>query len=212
MREILCAVGTERLAEMLQGVTDSLPALAQELGKEAPRVTIDDHDVRIHSQFGGPLRDAFMHMFRNALDHGIEPPLERIARGKPAAGSIRLAARLEPGRLVLELSDDGRGLNLAAIRQRAAERGLVPEGGAADDDAIADLIFAPGFSTAAAVTQVSGRGVGMDAVRGFMEADGGSIAIVLHGSPGNATRPFALVATLPANVAVRSYVPKVIAA
>ncbi|QHI97445.1 HAMP domain-containing protein [Xylophilus rhododendri] len=212
VRETLRAAGTERLAQLLQGVTDSLPALAHELGKEPPQLAIDDHGLRIHTQFAGPLRNAFMHMFRNSMDHGIEAALERIAHGKPAAGSIRLHAELDAERLLLTLSDDGKGLNLAAIRERAVQRGLIADAASVNDEEAAELIFAAGFSTAASVTDVSGRGVGMDAVRGFVESDGGSIAIALHGRPGDASRPFALLVTLPARAAIRSRVLKAVAA
>ncbi|MEH3087467.1 MAG: HAMP domain-containing protein [Xylophilus ampelinus] len=205
VRRALRAAGTERLADMLQGVIDGLPALAEELGKEPPRLVFDDRGLRLHGRYGRTLRDAFVHLLRNAMDHGIEPPLERIARGKPAAGGIRLAARVgDDGRLVLELSDDGRGLDLAAIRERALQRGLLGADDAPDEQAVAELIFAPGFSTAAAVTQVSGRGVGMDAVRGFVEAEGGSVALALGGASGAAARPFVVRLSLPAEAVVRT--------
>lgn len=203
VRDTLQAVGTEPLANLLQGVTDSLPALAHELGKEPPHVVIDDHRIVVHTQYAGPLRNAYMHMFRNAMDHGIEAPLDRIAHGKPAAGTIRLSADLRDGRLQLVLSDDGKGLNLAGIRAKGADRGLVAPDAQLDDDAAANLIFMPGFSTAAQVTEVSGRGVGMDAVKGFVEAEGGTIAVVLRGQAGDKARPFDLVVSLPERVAVR---------
>lgn len=212
VREILQAAGTGSLAQILQGVTDSLPGLARELGKETPAVAIADNDLLIHSQFAGPLRNACMHLFRNAMDHGIEAPLERIRNGKPAAGTIRLAADLQPGSLVLTLTDDGKGLDLAAIRRRAGERCDISLADMTNDEVAARLIFAPGFSTAGQVTEVSGRGVGLDAVRGFVEADGGSIAIVLHGRPGDANRPFAVVISLPARAAVHKLHRKAVAA
>ncbi len=212
VRDTLQAAGTEPMSAILQGVTDSLPALAQELGKEPPLVLIDDHDVVIRTPFAGPLRNACMHMFRNAMDHGIEGPIERIAHGKHAAGTIRLNVDLRGNQLVLVLSDDGKGLNLSGIRAKAVERGVVPAGEPMDDDRAAQLIFAPGFSTAAQVTAVSGRGVGMDAVRGFIEAEGGAIAIVLHGHPGDAARPFELVVSLPERAAMRRRTKSAIAA
>ncbi len=212
VHDTLQAVGTEPIAAILQGVTESLPGLAEELGKEPPQVVITDHGLVIRTQYAGPLRNAYMHMFRNALDHGIEKPLDRITHGKTAAGTIRLRAEMQDHQLVLVMSDDGKGLDLSRIRAKAVERGLAPDGAPVDDVAAAQLIFEPGFSTAAHVTEVSGRGVGMDAVRGFIEAEGGSIAIVLHGNAGDASRPFELVVTLPERVALRRKARSAVAA
>jgi len=198
-------LGTEHLAQTLAGVLESLPSLARELGKSAPICTIEDHGVLVRSQIGGTLRNVFMHLYRNALDHGIETPERRIAAGKPAAGRITVDASIESGQLRLVMRDDGQGLALGSLRAKALAKGLIGPDESLDAIAVANLIFAPGFSTAEKVTQVSGRGVGMDAVRGFIEAEGGAIALELESVRGVADREhaaFRVVITLPARFAV----------
>jgi two-component system chemotaxis sensor kinase CheA len=111
------------------------------------------------------LTDPLMHMVRNSLDHGLEPAEERIAAGKTPVGTLRLAASHQAGNILIEITDDGRGLNTEKILKKARERGLVNEGQNLSESEIFFLIFEPGFSTAELVTDVSGRGVGMDVVR-----------------------------------------------
>ncbi|MFZ4121774.1 MAG: chemotaxis protein CheW [Caulobacterales bacterium] len=125
------------------------------------------------------IKDPLTHMVRNSCDHGLERPADRVAAGKPEAGTIRLSAHHEGGHIIMEIADDGAGLNTARIRQKAIEKGIVSEAEAASmsDAQIHRFIFAPGFSTAAAVTNMSGRGVGMDVVRTNIEAIGGSIEL-----------------------------------
>jgi two-component system chemotaxis sensor kinase CheA len=118
-----------------------------------------------------------MHLVRNSLDHGLEPPQERIAAGKPAAGKLVLSARHETGAILIRIEDDGRGINRDRVLQRAWNRGLVEQGVVPPDDEINMLIFEPGFSTAEQVTNLSGRGVGMDVVRRNIEALRGSIRL-----------------------------------
>jgi two-component system chemotaxis sensor kinase CheA len=124
-------------------------------------------------------------MIRNAIDHGIETPAERAAAGKPPRGTIRLSARHAGGSVVLELSDDGRGLDRDRILAKATEKGLVDADRSVSDRDAYDLIFAAGFSTTDAVTDLSGRGVGMDVVRRGVEALRGRIEI--DSEPGRGT-------------------------
>jgi two-component system chemotaxis sensor kinase CheA len=133
------------------------------------------------------IADPLVHMLRNALDHGIEPAADRAARGKPVDGRILLRAFHEGGQVVLEVSDDGRGMDPARLRRRAAESGLLPPDRAArlDDREALELIFLPGFSTADRVTTLSGRGVGMDVVRSNLQSIGGSVEIQTR--PGHGT-------------------------
>jgi two-component system chemotaxis sensor kinase CheA len=133
------------------------------------------------------IADPLVHMLRNALDHGIEPASERTARGKPAEGRILLRAFHEGGQVVLEVSDDGRGMDPSRLRRRAAETGILSPDQAArlDDRESLELIFLPGFSTADKVTTLSGRGVGMDVVRSNLQSIGGSVEI--HTRPGQGT-------------------------
>lgn len=125
------------------------------------------------------LFEPLMHLVRNALDHGIEAPEERRAAGKPVPATISLEASRVGDRCVIAVSDDGRGIDPAAIRSKAGERALLPadELAAMTDEQVIDLIFAAGFSTAAQVTDISGRGVGMDVVRAAVEKIGGNVSI-----------------------------------
>lgn len=202
-RHELALIGTESLTSILAGVFDSLPSLAAELGKEAPQLEVGDHGLVVRNQVADLLRNVFMHLYRNSLDHGIEPAAERRAAGKSPAGRIVLTARLHDGRLQLRLRDDGRGLALARIRQKAVERGVLATDAQPSDDAVAQLIFAAGFSTASAVTEVSGRGVGMDAVQGFLRREAGDIRLVfLDNAAGADFRAFETLITLPGELAV----------
>ncbi|WP_118182760.1 ATP-binding protein [Paraburkholderia phosphatilytica] len=177
MHRTLRLLGTETLGEALGGVLGSLPSLAHELGKDAPVVRIDDNGYRVKSQAGGTLRNVFTHLLRNCVDHGIEPAAERVAQGKAAAGAIELEMGVDDRALQITISDDGRGLALAKIRRAAIERGWLDEDEAASDETIAGYIFRPGFSTASTVSEVSGRGVGMDAVRDFIRREHGRIEL-----------------------------------
>ena len=123
------------------------------------------------------ISDPMMHLVRNALDHGLESPEERIAAGKPAQGTLRLSAKHETGSILIRIEDDGRGIRRQKVLARAWERGLVEKGVTPSDAEILKLIFAPGFSTAEQVTNLSGRGVGMDVVRSNIEALRGSVQI-----------------------------------
>jgi signal transduction histidine kinase/PAS domain-containing protein len=196
--QTLSLIGTERVAEALSSVVEAMPSLAKELGKEPPKVTITDHGIVVRNQIVGVLRNVFTHMFRNSLDHGLEPADERVAAGKSAAGHIQLSLAREGGHVLLSLRDDGRGLPIEKLRRKAIAAGLLAEGDASPPDAVAQLIFAAGFSTAAQVSEVSGRGVGMDAVQGFVTQEGGSVRVQLLGAESpQGGRPFELVISLP---------------
>ncbi|MBW2099559.1 MAG: chemotaxis protein CheA, partial [Deltaproteobacteria bacterium] len=116
------------------------------------------------------INDPLVHMVRNAVDHGIEPPETRKKTGKSECGTVRLSAYHSAGNVVIEIKDDGKGLDCEAILAKARERGLVDDGASLSDREVFNLIFEPGFSTAEAVTEVSGRGVGMDVVKKNLEA------------------------------------------
>ncbi|KAG8155515.1 MCP four helix bundle domain-containing protein [Burkholderia catarinensis] len=179
VRRMLSQLGTQGIGDALGGVIESLPSLAAELGKPAPVVHIDSHGRRVRSEIAATLKNVFMHLLRNSIDHGIESSEERRAAGKAASGTIDIAVGVGGGELWFVLGDDGRGLALDRIRGIARERGWIDADNEAalSDEAVAELIFRPGFSTANAVTEVSGRGVGMDAVRNFLKRDGGDIAL-----------------------------------
>jgi len=136
------------------------------------------------------IADPLVHMLRNALDHGIESAAQRAARGKPAEGRILLRAFHEGGQVVIELSDDGGGMDPSRLRRRAADTGVLSADQAArlDDRASLELIFLPGFSTAEKVTTLSGRGVGMDVVRSNLQSIGGSVEIQTRSGQGTLFR------------------------
>jgi two-component system chemotaxis sensor kinase CheA len=177
VRKTLRLMGTERIVETLEGIFDSLPSLAKELGKVPPIIDVQDNGYVVRTQVGGTLKNVFMHLLRNSMDHGLESPEERLEQNKPTAGTILLQVDVQDGMLQIKLSDDGRGLALARIRKIAIEKGLINSDEQLSDDEIADLIFRPGFSTAEKVTDVSGRGVGMDAVQNFVKRENGMIKL-----------------------------------
>ena len=138
-------------------------------------------DRTIVEELGDPL----MHMIRNSVDHGVEMPNDRIAKGKPAKGTVRLSAYHQGGNMVIEIADDGAGLNKQRILAKAIERGIVAPDAELEDRQIFDLIFAPGFSTAEKITDISGRGVGMDVVKQNIAKLRGKIEI--DSTPGEGT-------------------------
>jgi two-component system chemotaxis sensor kinase CheA len=154
---------------------------AASLGKEV-NFEIIGGDAELDKSMVEKIADPLMHLVRNSLDHGLEPPQERIAAGKPGVGKLVLSARHETGAILIRIEDDGRGINRERVLQRAWNRGLVEQGVVPGDDAINMLIFEPGFSTAEQVTNLSGRGVGMDVVRRNIESLRGSI--YLNSNPG----------------------------
>lgn len=203
--EQLRLLGSETVDALLSGALQSLPSLAQELGKEPVAVRIDDNGYRVRTEARGILQNVFMHLLRNSIDHGIEPAAERIAHGKPAAGTIDIEVGVDQGMLQITLCDDGRGLALDRIRSIAAERGWIGAGQPASDEDIAQCIFRPGFSTADKVTAVSGRGVGMDAVQEFLKREHGRIELrFTDDNKGAAFRQFQTVVCLPERLAVDS--------
>jgi two-component system chemotaxis sensor kinase CheA len=160
--------------------------LGHELGKRI-ELTLVGAELEIARRIAELLKDPMIHMVRNAADHGLETPEERRAAGKPEAGRISIRATRHDGHLVIDLSDDGRGLPLDRIRARAVAVGLLQPGEAdrMDRGDVARLVFQGGLSTADRVTAVSGRGIGLDVVRSVVEALGGSID--LHTEPGQGT-------------------------
>ncbi|OJH40212.1 chemotaxis protein CheA [Cystobacter ferrugineus] len=139
------------------------------------RLVLEGEDVEVDTALVEGLREPLLHLVRNAVDHGMETPEERRASGKEACGTLVLRAFHEPGSLVVELSDDGRGLRYARLREKARELGMDP--GRMTVEELEELIFLPGLSTAEAVTEVSGRGVGMDVVRRSVESLRGSVTL-----------------------------------
>ncbi|WP_353266864.1 chemotaxis protein CheA [Gemmatimonas sp.] len=157
---------------------------ATKAGKTVQFITEGD-EVEIDRTMVDRLGDPLVHMVRNAVDHGVEPPHERTTNGKPGLGVVRLRAYHASGNVVVELVDDGRGLHRDKIVKKAIEKGLIETDKGMTDSEVFNLIFAPGFSTAEKITDISGRGVGMDVVRRNLEAIRGRIDIT--SAPGKGT-------------------------
>ncbi len=149
---------------------------AKELGKEV-ELAISGGDTELDKSVVEKIGDPLMHLVRNAIDHGVETTTARIAKGKQAAGRVELKAHHDSGNIVIEISDDGNGLSRDRIRVKAIERGLISATQVLSDQELYNLIFEPGFSTAEKVTNLSGRGVGMDVVRRNIQALRGSVEV-----------------------------------
>lgn len=197
---------TQRVADLVQATRDGALSLrmvpvgetfsrftrvvrdiSKQLGKEIELV-VTGGDTELDKSMVELIGDPLMHLVRNSLDHGIETPDQRTAQGKPRMGRLGLNAYHEAGSIVIEVSDDGQGLARERILKKAIERGLVPEGAALSDPEIWQLIFAPGFSTAEQVTDISGRGVGMDVVKRNIEALRGQISLASTVGRGTTTQ------------------------
>jgi two-component system chemotaxis sensor kinase CheA len=184
-------------------VTERLPRIARDVARKLGRqveVEVQGSEIELDRAILEELSDPLLHVLRNAVDHGIEAPHLRLLAGKAATGRITIAARRDRDRVVLEISDDGKGMNPGRLREAAVRRGtLSPEQAAALTEREAlQLATLPGVSTADAVTDVSGRGVGLDAVRRSLEAVGGTLE--LESSRGQGTR---VTMRLPLTVAVQ---------
>ena len=152
--------------------------LAKELDKEI-NLTIEGEETELDRTVIDEIGDPLMHLLRNSLDHGVEHPQDREAKGKPRTGEVGLIARHEGNNVVIMVTDDGKGINADVIRKKAVEKGMISQEEAdnMDDADAVRLIFLPGFSTADKITDVSGRGVGMDVVRSKIESLGGHVDV-----------------------------------
>jgi two-component system chemotaxis sensor kinase CheA len=150
--------------------------VSKELGKEI-ELSITGAETELDKTVVEKIGDPLMHLVRNSLDHGIEPAALRLERGKPACGRVSLNAFHDSGSIVIQVSDDGGGLNREKIRAKAIERELIQSDGTLSDSEIINLIFEPGFSTVDQVSKLSGRGVGMDVVRRNITALRGTVDV-----------------------------------
>ena len=172
------------IGRMFQKMTRLVRDLAAQQQKQV-QLVVDGEETELDRNIVEELSDPLVHMIRNAVDHGIERPSERLASGKPASGTVRLSASHQRGGIVIEARDDGKGLDRERILAKARERNLVKPNASLSEAEIFGLIFAPGFSTAEVVTDVSGRGVGMDVVRRNIEKLRGKVEI--QSVPGQGT-------------------------
>lgn len=179
-----------RLRSMPIGtVFNRFPRLVHELGERLGKeivLEITGQNTELDKAVLEKLGDPLVHLVRNSIDHGLESVADRLAAGKPAAGTIRLNAEHRGGDVIVEISDDGRGLDADRIIATARAKGLIAADATLDERAAHQLVFLPGFSTASQVSDLSGRGVGMDVVRRHVKELGGDIALESH--PGRGTR------------------------
>lgn len=180
--EALRTLRHEPVQGRLTKLAEQAKALSKRLGKPELKVVVEGGEVRLPREPLASFWSALTHVVRNAVDHGIESPAERTVAGKAPEGSFRLRAAHAEDEVVVEVEDDGRGIDWEAIRAKAREVGLE----ASDERSLCEMLFAEGFSTRSEASDVSGRGVGMSAVRSVIRRMGGRIA--LHTSPGEGTR------------------------
>lgn len=173
---------------MLEQAARLLSTLARELDRPLPALSVDEPGLELSADWARTLLDCFIHVFQNAMVHGIEGAEERLARHKPAQGQLSVRARRTAGDATITIADDGRGLPLAALRQQAGE----------SEQQAAARIFEPGASTAPQPSASSGRGVGLDAVRTRLRELGGDVTVALGAETAPGFRSFALVLVLPA--------------
>ncbi|MCB2010555.1 MAG: chemotaxis protein CheA [Geminicoccaceae bacterium] len=185
LQESVMAVRAQPVKSVFSRMPRLVRELAQALGKEA-RLVLSGEATEVDKTVIEELADPLTHMIRNSMDHGLETPAERCAAGKPAAGTIHLGAEQRSGRILITVSDDGRGINRERVLEKARAGGIVAGDAVPSNEDIDQMIFAPGFSTAAAVSDVSGRGVGMDVVKRKIQDLGGRISI--SSMPGQGTR------------------------
>lgn len=187
-------------AQPVKSVFSRIPRLVRELSAQTDKkikLVMSGEGTEIDKTVIEQLGDPLTHMIRNACDHGIESPEQREAAGKPAEGTIHLSAEHRGGRILIEIKDDGKGISRERVLQKAVEKGLVPQGAQISDEQIDNLIFHPGFSTAETVSNISGRGVGMDVVIRNIQNMGGRVMV--RSNPGKGSS-FSL--TLPLTLAV----------
>ena len=168
---------SRKLGLVLGKIIESLALIAEQLDKPTPNFVLEPSDFMVPNDISDTVQNIFVHLVRNSIDHGIESPEERSKQGKTIEGNIVIHAKKENGNIVCELKDDGRGLNMERMREKALELGMTLD--SITDDDLAEVIFHSGFSTAEKLTTVSGRGVGMDAVRKFAEDLGGQVTLEL---------------------------------
>ena len=196
LQESVMAIRTQPVKSVFQRMPRLIRELAAQTNKQV-RLVLEGEGTEVDKTVIERLGEPLTHMIRNAVDHGLETPEERIAAGKPAEGTVTLSARHHSGRIVIEIADDGRGIDRERVRAKAIEKGLIAPNTAMHDEETDNLIFLPGFTTASQVSNISGRGVGMDVVRRNIAELGGRVTI--SSTPNKGSR-FTL--TLPLTLAV----------
>ncbi|HYX33745.1 MAG TPA: 7TM diverse intracellular signaling domain-containing protein [Oligoflexus sp.] len=193
--------------DVFADLSGCLPLLAKDLHKEVPEVSLESNGILLGEKGEELFRNIFVHILRNSMDHGLETPKERLDKGKSSRGRLDIHMERHGEYLILRYGDDGRGLDLPRISKIGLARRLLTSDAARDPHAVAALIFDSGLSTANQITEISGRGVGMDAVRQFIQDCGGEITVELYPSPGASEGccPFQFRITLPFDLFEESF-------
>ncbi|MET1047911.1 MAG: chemotaxis protein CheA [Hyphomicrobium sp.] len=176
IQESVMAIRAQPVKPLFQRMARIVREVADATGKQV-RLKTEGEATEVDKTVVERLADPLTHMIRNAVDHGIESPEARIAAGKPPEGTVRLSAAHRSGRIVIEITDDGAGIDRPKVRASAIKKGLISSDAQLSDSDIDNLLFLPGFSTAATISNISGRGVGMDVVKRSILALGGRISI-----------------------------------
>ncbi len=184
LQEAIMAVRAQPMRAVFQRMQRVVREAANLAGKKV-HLEMEGEDTEVDRTLIEKLTDPLTHMLRNAVDHGVEKEQVRLEAGKPAMGTIRLSAAHKSGRVVITLSDDGGGINRVRVHDIAVEKGIISAEAQLTDSDIDNLIFAPGFSTATTVTDLSGRGVGMDVVKQAIQDLGGRISITSETGKGS---------------------------
>lgn len=176
IQESVMAIRAQPVRPLFQRMSRIVREVADATGKSV-RLKTEGEGAEVDRTVIERLADPLTHMIRNAVDHGLEKPDVRVANGKPEQGEVKLSAAHRSGRVVIEVSDDGAGIDRARVKSIAIRKGLIPADAQLTDSEIDNLLFLPGFSTAEKVSSISGRGVGMDVVKRSIQALGGRISI-----------------------------------
>lgn len=196
IQDSVMAIRAQPVKPVFQRMSRIVREVADMTGKSIRLIT-EGENTEVDKTVIDKLAEPLTHMIRNAVDHGIETPEKREARGKNPEGTVRLSAKHRSGRIIIELADDGAGINRERVRQKAIDNDLITADANLSDEEIDNLIFAPGFSTADKISDISGRGVGMDVVKRSIQALGGRISI--QSRPGQGST---FVMSLPLTLAV----------
>jgi len=198
IRSETLAIRMVPLLPLFESFHRAVRELSQGLGKDV-ELLVRGGKTEIDRKVAEALTDPLIHLIRNAIDHGIEMPEDRAMTGKPARGRITVTATPKKGRVVIEVEDDGKGIDLQEVRETAVKKGMISEKAASrlDEQELISLVFRPGFSTAKAMSEISGRGIGMDIVRETAEKFNGTVEVFSH--PGKGTK---VVLELPFTMAV----------
>ncbi|MFT7186342.1 MAG: HAMP domain-containing protein/HPt (histidine-containing phosphotransfer) domain-containing protein [Pseudohongiellaceae bacterium] len=201
VKSIIKHLNSISFSDAISDTCDSLKSIAEQLNKTKPKIQFTGGDIQVNKESTNLLNNVFSHILRNSMDHGIETPDVRVVKGKDAHGTISIDVKELNDLLLIQVKDDGQGLNLEKLRKTGIKVGLIKEGESPSLDQLASLIFESGVSTKTDVTSISGRGVGMDAVKKFIEEKGGSVTIQTKDSiDGSEFINFETVIKLPLNL------------